>query len=838
MQPTYLFYIFLRKIDVTVTKFRIMKQLRIFSALLMCLFALSFAACSKDDSGSDYITVTPEELYFESNVASDTLDVESSGEWSVANVPTWIQVMPLLGNNGDKLVVTVSKNSTIDERTAVLSITCGDANVTVNVIQYGNIDTDYVELGFDTPGVSYIYSESTGNLSVTYSGVSVPAVKTGSAIVLPAQYDYDIRVVENCTSKGNSIEMTTREGNMCNLFKNVKFTLSTNPNATRNVVGERVFSPFSCGYHDEQGVYHELYKKDTRADYTVNYDLWRFTSDFSGANICQGAGGSLRWDKCIFDAGLQGAFSFDFGIGNLKEFSYNITGNVDLDMLLRYSYSASYSDSGDEIIQKNVIKPIVLKFRVGVVVIPVIIETDLCKSHSFEANGKLDVTTGVKSSNKLSVGLAWRQGSGFTVNEPVSSSEFSVYSPTLEAEASMESKVSYYPRVEVKLFKFSGPWLEPRPYLEDELNVGMRVSSDGKKYAGWRADLNGGIDMRFGIDLGFGKWEREVWSSEVKNLVEKDFFEVPKRITKISPDNGKELNKGESVTAEFLVESYCSLTNKYYPCPLALVSFDAQCGKLSDEQLVTDSAGKVKIKWTPDPDEKEEFSVATRSQNFMECTLTASIIDNVGAVINSAELIAKIEKGLSCPDGNHVHAVDLGLPSGLKWACCNVGAESPEEYGDYFAWGEIEPKATYTEENSKTYGKNIGDISANPEYDAATANWGDSWRMPTNNEMQELVDNCRWTWTTENGVEGVKFTSKLNGNSIFLPAAGNRDGSLLRGAGDLSDFWSSTPYKDDMYDMYGAHYLVGLMLYDSDTDFFNRYYGCTYFGRTVRPVTD
>ncbi|MBE6303814.1 MAG: hypothetical protein E7089_07755 [Bacteroidales bacterium] len=804
-----------------------MKQLRIFSALFMCLFALSFAACSKDDSGSDYITVTPEELYFESDVASDTLDVESSGEWSVANVPTWIQVMPLLGNNGDKLVVTVSKNSTIDERTAVLSITCGDANVTVNVIQYGNIDTDYVELGFDTPGVSYIYSESTGNLSVTYSGVSVPAVKTGSAIVLPAQYDYDIRVVENCTSKGNSIEMTTREGNMCNLFKNVKFTLSTNPNATRNVVGERVFSPFSCGYHDEQGVYHELYKKDTRADYTVNYDLWRFTSDFSGANICQGAGGSLRWDKCIFDAGLQGAFSFDFGIGNLKEFSYNITGNVDLDMLLRYSYSASYSDSGDEIIQKNVIKPIVLKFRVGVVVIPVIIETDLCKSHSFEANGKLDVTTGVKSSNKLSVGLAWRQGSGFTVNEPVSSSEFSVYSPTLEAEASMVSKVSYYPRVEVKLFKFSGPWLEPRPYLEDELNVGMRVSSDGKKYAGWRADLNGGIDMRFGIDLGFGKWEREVWSSEVKNLVEKDFFEAPKRITKISPDNGKELNKGESVTAEFLVESYCSLTNKYYPCPLALVSFDAQCGKLSDEQLVTDSVGKVKIKWTPDPDEKEEFSVATRSQNFMECTLTASIIDNVGAVINSAELIAKIEKGL-CPDDNHPHMIDLGLPSGLKWACCNVGANSPEEYGDYFAWGETEPKSTYTEENCKTVPKYNGNIyiPAAAFEDAATANWGGSWRMPTETEMKELRNNCEVWWIEDDGIVGVALTSRLNGNGIFIPAAGYHSYSSHHCGDEGCCFWSSTPYDEDSYYAYSLY----LGIVGGGTD-------ARYCGLSVRPVS-
>ena len=136
--------------------------------------------------------------------------------------------------------------------------------------------------------------------------------------------------------------------------------------------------------------------------------------------------------------------------------------------------------------------------------------------------------------------------------------------------------------------------------------------------------------------------------------------------------------------------------------------------------------------------------------------------------------------------------VDLGLPSGLKWATCNVGAETPDEYGDYYAWGETETKAEYTVGNSVTYGEQMSDISGNAQYDAATANWGGSWRMPTEAEQQELINNCTWEWTTQNNVNGYRVTG-TNGNSIFLPAAGYRNGSSLSLVGSRGYCWSSTP---------------------------------------------
>ena len=156
--------------------------------------------------------------------------------------------------------------------------------------------------------------------------------------------------------------------------------------------------------------------------------------------------------------------------------------------------------------------------------------------------------------------------------------------------------------------------------------------------------------------------------------------------------------------------------------------------------------------------------------------------------------------------------VDLGLS--VKWATMNVGATSPEGYGSYFAWGETSPKSEYNWKNMKyrtegddydnvKFSKYVVDGRYGPvdnktrlelSDDAARANWGGSWRMPTLNEIKELQDNCTRAWTTQNGVEGYKVTSKKNGNSIFLPAAGYRWDDNLNSAGSYGSYWSSTLY--------------------------------------------
>lgn len=115
--------------------------------------------------------------------------------------------------------------------------------------------------------------------------------------------------------------------------------------------------------------------------------------------------------------------------------------------------------------------------------------------------------------------------------------------------------------------------------------------------------------------------------------------------------------------------------------------------------------------------------------------------------------------------------VDLGLPSGVKWATCNIGASSPSSAGSYFAWGETGTKSEYRPDNSFTNEKNISDFSGNSTYDAARSNWGGKWRTPSKTDCEELINNCTWSWATLNGVKGYKVTGP-NGNSIFLPLTG------------------------------------------------------------------
>lgn len=131
--------------------------------------------------------------------------------------------------------------------------------------------------------------------------------------------------------------------------------------------------------------------------------------------------------------------------------------------------------------------------------------------------------------------------------------------------------------------------------------------------------------------------------------------------------------------------------------------------------------------------------------------------------------------------------VDLGLS--VKWATCNVGAALPSDFGDYYAWGETTSKREYDRYNSVTYEKHIFDIAGNFLYDVARAKWGGGWRLPTETEMQELVDKCDWEWITINGNRVCKVTSRVNGESIFLPAAGLYEFELMFGV-DIGYYWS------------------------------------------------
>lgn len=196
--------------------------------------------------------------------------------------------------------------------------------------------------------------------------------------------------------------------------------------------------------------------------------------------------------------------------------------------------------------------------------------------------------------------------------------------------------------------------------------------------------------------------------------------------------------------------------------------------------------------------------------------------------------------------------VDLGLS--VKWATCNVGASSPAEYGDFFAWGEIRPKAMYMWENYvfrisgesdydvvfSRYNTDSqwGEVDNNRRLermdDAARVRWGNHWRMPTRGELKALIENCTWTWTTLDGKNGYKVTSKINGNSIFLPASGyqndNSGPESVWCKGTEGCYWSSM--VNSKYPFMAAYLLF------SESEVLVSNNGARCGGRAIRPVMD
>ena len=238
------------------------------------------------------------------------------------------------------------------------------------------------------------------------------------------------------------------------------------------------------------------------------------------------------------------------------------------------------------------------------------------------------------------------------------------------------------------------------------------------------------------------------------------------------------------------------------------------------------------------------YSVTTKNLKWESSNNDIATVDSEGninavafgkAIITAyttdgSNLSASCEIYVSEPDHGYINKyefIDLGLPSGLKWASMNIGAESPTESGSYFAWGEISTKNSYISSNSKTYNMTFSDISGDSKYDAATANMKGSWRMPTFEEYNELSDNCVWSYISVNGQTGYSIKGP-NGNSIFLPTSGYMSDTSLMSVGSMGYYWSSTPYEKYTY-------ALGI---NSDSHLITFYYRYRYYGLPIRAVAD
>ncbi|MBP5197100.1 MAG: hypothetical protein J6035_06830 [Bacteroidaceae bacterium] len=268
-----------------------------------------------------------------------------------------------------------------------------------------------------------------------------------------------------------------------------------------------------------------------------------------------------------------------------------------------------------------------------------------------------------------------------------------------------------------------------------------------------------------------------------------------------------------------------------------------------------------------DDEEVKPLSIATNPDDNSSTENESSNGDEANGDSGETEI-----KG--CPDNHHPHMIDLGLPRGTKWACCNVGANKPEEIGDYFAWGDVETSEglanvggyqqlapVFTWETYKwceilsngtnritikKYGGTADNKTELDEVDdAAVFNWSGSWRMPNLIEMRELINNTIIKPTKENGILGMRFTSKVNNKSIFMPSGGYYDGGSKNNAKvDMSVYGGAYPYgyywtssRSETNYRY-AHYLLIHFNLTTNFEYAKAETGTQsrYLGYNIRPV--
>lgn len=760
----------------------------------------------------DFIEISPaKDLFYEYDGAGQTVTITSSGPWTISGMPEWCSASDEEGNSGEDVLIQVETNDSYEERHGEFTVSSGNASAVITVTQYGK-ESLYADFRFDDKGTSMTYDSSTGTLTITYSGSDLPKVSEGQATVLPSEYGSDIRVIEKITTDGNTMTVQTQQGDMCNLFKNTQFTLITSGADVRSTAGNRVITPSSVGYRDSEGNYHEIFNVATRSkdkEFLNGQVLWSFHKDFNDQTILTSPAGELLWETCSFDAGLNGEFRFDFGekkitqlrsVGDLLHFSYTLKGNIDIDMLLKYEYSVEYGDDEpyDELMKLK-LPTIEFTFVVGGVPVALDVKTDIGKYAEFKAKGSIEASAGVKLGTNVSMGVEYNKGSGCELKLPDAKPYFELHTPTFNISASAEAKVSYYPRIDILIYKLLGPFVEMRPYLKEVIKAGAQISADGSSNIGWEAGTYCGMDYKAGLSLKFADlFKKDIFDTGIDSLINDNvIFQAPARISLESPENGLRIKAGQTVNAIFKTESYSPVTEKYYPCPFALVNLKSKYPTAGlPPASLSDINGRINITWTPTG--KGTITRADASQD----RLDAIVVGGNGDSICESSLEVSIEE--ETPG----QWVDLGLS--VKWAGWNVGATSPDQYGGYYAWGEIEEKEEYRFQNYKYlekyyYGNEpedwcwiisfLGNEISGTSYDVAHVKWDGGARMPTLEEVKELINNCTFEYGTYNGVAGDYVTGP-NGNSIFIPFGGCQSGDHCYNEGRTGYFWSGTHNED------------------------------------------
>ncbi len=647
-------------------------------------------------------------------------------------------------------------------------------------------------------------------------------IAPGSVVVLDMDTTGIIICVTEVVDNTNEVNVNADRGTIADIFANIDFTLSTSIEAKSR--SRNVFYPEKIVYNNGEV---RLLSRTT-----LSGRLWDWSEDFDGTTLLQSPSAKVYFREANMSASVDLNMYFNFGArskwealtgglakyrAKMLEVEAALVGEWDANFILQADVRGRYTyDKGEDLVKHIHISEVARRVKFNVYGVPVWItlSADLYRKVKLTCEGEASAYAGVRNNITGKFGFNWQQQRGMSKVSELGDNTEVVY-PTITGKGRIDARAWLYPRVRLSLYDLVGPSFDIKPYVGTEARGGFSATAGGSTsgYVAWSLRNFCGVDMSAGLSLMFWNYERKRYELGNINVMEKDLYKSPHSI-EIHQAPGK-VKVGESAIISFLVKDHDYIFGKTISTPLPqVVSFESD-GGLSSQYGVT-SNGVTSVTWTPsDKNDK----------------LYATLYDYTGNVIDRAEY-ASVEDKEPEEEITPGQEVDLGLS--VNWASWNVGASSPEEYGGYYAWGETEEKSDYDWDTYKYYNPQTGDVInigsniSGTKYDVARQKWGGSWRMPTKAEMYELTSKCTWTWYQYKGVWGQKVTGP-NGNSIFLPAAGDRGGTSLDGDGSGGYYWSAT-FCEDYYGNY-AWYL----------GFRNgHYYGYNNYvrssGLSVRPV--
>lgn len=611
-------------------------------------------------------------------------------------------------------------------------------------------------------------------------------IELGSVLAIDEGTKGYIVIVTGVEKSGDKVTVTTEQGSLCDIFHDCEMTLSSDGNeAITRYAGDAVITPERV-FMDGKDITGQVLTKASTSEYPITHNLWNWNGNYDNIELFSSSNAKVYLEEANFSASLDVVIHLSFGNRNAVVAAANafrhyrskalwvnasVKGNLvtNLGIKADVSGNATIKSDEDELWKHNVFKPIDMKFVIQGVPVFVSLSADLFRGASLNLEGNMTYHTATHNKAEGSVGFEWQQSGTISPIHSMKMSNELVY-PTVIGKGNITGKTWLYPRVHLSLYNVIGPSFDIKPYLGCDVCGGFReqLMSSSQDYCTWQLRCFAGLDVSAGLSLKFMNYETNHFDIGTIHITEKDLYRSPTRIEFYASDRDK-VQRGVKNKVSFMVYDTNVLVGKEVTTPLShLVKFEAP-GTLSSKYGIVKN-GIVSVEWTPANNEDK---------------LTAVLYNADGGVISKVEW----GEGL-CPDENHPHAIDLGLPSGTKWACCNVGASKPEDFGGYYAWGETSEKSTYTYDTYLFPLDNIPADIAGTSYDVARVRMGAPWRMPSFGQQKELVSSCSHRWTTQNGVNGILMTGP-SGGQIFLPATGLHSDGRFSGLGSRGFYWSS-----------------------------------------------